>query len=229
MLVMSTLLLGACLGDDPVSVGGADAGSGSSSSSGSSTSSSSGSSTSSSGGSSGASSTSSSGGSSSSSGGSSSGDAGGDADVDSGVDSGPVGPPDPTCSVATLGAGAFYTTCRASAPTINAGGSFLDGNYILAGKWGCTGGNKVIGSGTIFTENGQKFLRFYRLNKVNVADATGTTTTGTLWLNGTNGTVTTNERCDGATKNTVENGTYQATATDLTILFPTHAEIWNKQ
>jgi len=108
----------------------------------------------------------------------------------------------------------------------------VDGNYVLSGKWGCTGGNKVIGSGTVFTENGKQFLRFYRLNKVNAADPTGTTVTGTVWLDAAAGTVKTNERCDGATKNTTENGTYQVTAgpnDELTIVFPTHAEIWDKQ
>jgi hypothetical protein len=77
--------------------------------------------------------------------------------------------------------------------------------------------------------DGHTFMRFYRLNKVDASDVSGTTFTGTYWLNAAAGAVTRVERCDVATKDQVQTGQYQVNASVLTFLFTDHSEQWTKQ
>jgi hypothetical protein len=123
--------------------------------------------------------------------------------------------------------GAFNFRCRANMTATTPGGNLLaPKDYLLSSWWGtpCTGYD--IGSASTFVYQGHTFLRYQWLTRNALTEA-GTKATGTFWMQpDAQGGLRRTEMCDPASKGRVTTGTYQQTATELTLTFSDHQEMW---
>jgi hypothetical protein len=124
--------------------------------------------------------------------------------------------------------GAFNFRCRASAGATTPGGNLLaPKDYLLNSWWGPPCATYDIGSASTFIYQGNTFMRYQWLTRATTTE-TGTKGTGTFWMQpGANGALRRIEMCDPATKGKVTTGTFEQTATGLTLTFPSeHQEMW---
>jgi len=147
------------------------------------------------------------------------------------VDAADAAKPPPTCRV-PASTGGFYTRCRAAAGAVTPGGNVQGGAYVLQGAQGlnyCTA-TFVFGTGEVFTENGETYLRYNVLRAATTGD-NPVPYTGTLWLtySPATGALRTEEMCDATRKGQSRTGTIEVVANDMTLTFPNGQEVWKRQ
>lgn len=130
------------------------------------------------------------------------------------------------CTEQPLLTGAYNFRCRASAVATTPGGTLLAQDYLLSGWWGPPCQTYDIGSASVFVYQGNTFMRYQSVTRAATTDA-GTKRTGTYWLQpGTGGAMRITEMCDPTTKGVSTVGTFEQTATSLTLTFSTYQQSW---
>ena len=146
-------------------------------------------------------------------------------------DSADSAPPNTTCIDQTIAMGAFNHPCQAMPSKVTPGGLFALGTYANSEAQAlpyCPIAY-VIGSATVYQENGATFFRYWMLRKGTIQDP-GTAVRGTYWIKADgSGPIEVVEVCDPQNKGKSKQGTLTVAGSVFTMTWVDGQEAWTKQ